>query len=391
MKKILAPLLALLCMATVVVAHDKTPTHPDGQVFTMVKDATLYKYPFVTSEIIDTLPAGTQVTIVAYDPDNHWARIRMAPVDGVWTDRFIDLKSVDFPGGEELKIEATFTGGDHKDDGSPKYRAKRYGNEKEMRYYYLLMCLIGLSPVAYKLFRSRFEGRERAFVGATLGFTVVWLAYTYGYKAMGVTLDDSTNFWFMFFKMTVMVFVVYCAVPLLRWSWDNIGGASIRRRPIDVILSLLFMVTIVYIALQAVGLFLMVGIVAVAFIGLFVSDRQSQSEMEMEFRNAVLSGRLGKAEKLLARGVKIDSQDHKGMTALMHACDRGIINITEWLLDKGAYTEVRDKDGNTAIMYAAMWCYDDIIAILSEHGADINVQNNDGQGVWFVWGKNLEE
>lgn len=387
MKKILAPLLALLCMATVAPAQDKTPTHPDGQVFTMVKDATVYKYPFVTSEIIDTLPAGTQVTLVAYDPDNHWARIRMPPVEGVWTDRFIDLKSVDFPGGEELKIEATFTGGDHNDDGRPKYRAKRFGNEKEMHFYYLLMCLIGLSPVVYRFSRSRFEGRERAFVGATLGFTVVWLAYTYGYRAMGVTLDDSTNFWFMFFKMAVMVFVVFCAVPLLRWSWSNISARG--SGPLDVILSLLFMATIVYIALQAVGLFLMVGIVVVAFVGLFAGE--SRSEREKEFRDAVLTGRLGKAEKLLARGVDIDSQDHRGMTALMHACDRGIINIAEWLLDKGAYTEVRDKEGNTAIMYAAMWCYDDIIEILSEHGADINVQNNDGEGVWFVWGKNLEE
>lgn len=387
MKKIVLQLLAAICIVTAAAAQDKVPTHPDGQVFTTVKDATVYKYPFVTSDIIDTLAAGSDVTIVAYDPDNKWARIRMAPVDGVWTDRFIDLESIDFPAGQQLKITETFTGGDHNDDGSPKVRAERFGNETQMRYYYLLLCLIGVAPVAYRLLQRKAAGREAAFVGATVGLALAWLAYTYAHKAFGIRLEDSTGFWYMFFKMVVMIVVVYCAMPLIRWAWGNLTAKG--SKPLHVILSILFLITIIYIALQALGLFFMVGFVLLALVGLFTG--QSQDELNRELRRAVMTGRLGLAQRLINKGADINGQDRNGMTILMHTCKEGIINMAEWTLEKGADPNIKDNRGNTAMMHAAEQLYIDFFPILDKYGADPDAQNNNLQTAMMIYICNLHK
>ena len=58
---------------------------------------------------------------------------------------------------------------------------------------------------------------------------------------------------------------------------------------------------------------------------------------------------------LLAAGAKIDIQDKKGMTALMHACQRlerhfGIVSL---LIEAGADINIRDNENKSAADYAA--------------------------------------
>ena len=53
------------------------------------------------------------------------------------------------------------------------------------------------------------------------------------------------------------------------------------------------------------------------------------------------------------------------MTALMHACRNGQINIVRFLLQSGADITIKDKDGNDAAAIASALRYEKIVDLLS--------------------------
>ena len=59
-----------------------------------------------------------------------------------------------------------------------------------------------------------------------------------------------------------------------------------------------------------------------------------------------------KIKLLVARGAQLNAKDEEGETALMHAVDRGDVEVVDALLQAGADASVQDAAGATALMHA---------------------------------------
>jgi len=80
-------------------------------------------------------------------------------------------------------------------------------------------------------------------------------------------------------------------------------------------------------------------------------------------------------------------KDDRGISLLMHASRKGLVDVVKMLLDKGADVNYRDPFGSTALMYAAtlfpadkneIFNLDRTTEILIERGADVNAKGIDG-------------
>ncbi|MGH8030548.1 MAG: ankyrin repeat domain-containing protein, partial [Arenimonas sp.] len=69
---------------------------------------------------------------------------------------------------------------------------------------------------------------------------------------------------------------------------------------------------------------------------------------------------LGALERLLAEGVALDAQEHRGLTALHLAALHGLPRVVQRLLREGASTQLRDQLGRNAHDLALLRGYVDI-------------------------------
>jgi len=72
-------------------------------------------------------------------------------------------------------------------------------------------------------------------------------------------------------------------------------------------------------------------------------------EPAFDFVLAAKKGELARLEAFLKAGGDVNTQDEKGRTALMAACDAGRTEIVKMLLAKGANPNLQDNDGDTAL------------------------------------------
>lgn len=82
-------------------------------------------------------------------------------------------------------------------------------------------------------------------------------------------------------------------------------------------------------------------------------------------------------EWLLAAGVDPNSQDDRGVSALIWAADLGYPEIVELLIEYDARVDSRES-GVSPLMIAAMEGHEQIVEKLIESGANVNLQNQDG-------------
>ncbi len=109
-----------------------------------------------------------------------------------------------------------------------------------------------------------------------------------------------------------------------------------------------------------------------------------------KFFDAAKQGNLRVVEKLLQKGVDIESHDEgRGYTALMHAANAGKIEVVQFLLDKGADVNGKGTDlGRSALMLAAWEGHTEVAQLLINKGAKVNKQRSDKVHALYVAAQN---
>lgn len=77
-------------------------------------------------------------------------------------------------------------------------------------------------------------------------------------------------------------------------------------------------------------------------------------------------------------GIDLDSQNSKGINALMYATDRNLTNIVKIILEKGGLPNLQDSGGDTALMRATRNENVDIVKLLLINGADPQIKDAQG-------------
>ncbi len=127
-----------------------------GQDFGTVFDADIYKMPNTNSELITTIPVGTDVTIVALDRLNYWAKVELSNGQT----GYVDLGNLSFPGGQEITITETF-------DSEKINKSQESKNNVWEAIIGILFLLAIVGALAHMLYvRSNIDNEKRIFVGS---------------------------------------------------------------------------------------------------------------------------------------------------------------------------------------------------------------------------------
>lgn len=87
---------------------------------------------------------------------------------------------------------------------------------------------------------------------------------------------------------------------------------------------------------------------------------------------AAAAGSLVAVERLLELGFAVDTRDHQGATALLHACGAGQREVAALLLDKGADASLAATNGMTPLAAAVSARREALVALLLQHGAAVD-------------------
>ena len=88
-----------------------------------------------------------------------------------------------------------------------------------------------------------------------------------------------------------------------------------------------------------------------------------------------------KVKLLVTGGAQVNVRDEMGQTALVHAVDRGEVEVVEALLQAGADASIPDEKGETALMHALQDSQRAEVAwvLLKGKIGDVNAQNENGE------------
>ena len=95
-------------------------------------------------------------------------------------------------------------------------------------------------------------------------------------------------------------------------------------------------------------------------------------------RKAAKKGDVARIETLLQSGVKVDSANKKGRTALIEAAAEGQTQAVKLLLRHGAKPGIQDEEGFTALRSASVEGHAETVRALLDGGADVNFRHKEG-------------
>lgn len=116
---------------------------------------------------------------------------------------------------------------------------------------------------------------------------------------------------------------------------------------------------------------------------LFLAAGMKPDTKDSEGRTALIwaavNGHAAAVKVLLNTGADVNAIDNIGMTSLMGAASGGKSDVVRTLLEKDANVNSSSRDGMTALMLASSEGHKEIINILIDRGATINAINRDGR------------
>lgn len=101
---------------------------------------------------------------------------------------------------------------------------------------------------------------------------------------------------------------------------------------------------------------------------------QEVQRLELEFKTAVLHGKIDKVKELLGMRVYAEPNSIHEWNALIAASANGHGEIVMLLLKHGSNVDSQDSFGNTALMYASRYGHLEIIKTLIGHGSVISAR-----------------
>lgn len=101
-------------------------------------------------------------------------------------------------------------------------------------------------------------------------------------------------------------------------------------------------------------------------------DQEDSSGMSLTLL-AAAGGQDDILRLLIKKGVKVNSRQKTGTTALMHAADKNFLTTVAILLEAGAFVNAQTLGGETALMKACKRGNADVVRLLLEYGADCNI------------------
>ena len=109
------------------------------------------------------------------------------------------------------------------------------------------------------------------------------------------------------------------------------------------------------------------------------NEAPSQALDNRSFLEAAKSGDLESIQRLLAKGINLNTTNDEGDTALNLASSYSKLNVVKYLVEHGADIHKIDKRGDSVFHNAALADCTKIATYLVEQGAEINKPNNEGE------------
>merc|ERR1712070_1041817 len=106
---------------------------------------------------------------------------------------------------------------------------------------------------------------------------------------------------------------------------------------------------------------------------------QKIEETPLTLHEAAKNGDLKSVEEYLNKKKPLDSQDHKGITALGYAIGANRIAVVKKLLDNRANPYAVDSNGNSGLHYASGYGRKELLEYLLKVGASATQSNAQGQ------------
>ena len=98
-----------------------------------------------------------------------------------------------------------------------------------------------------------------------------------------------------------------------------------------------------------------------------------------DFIRSARLGNVSDVNRFLDDGVRADSQDEYGCTALIEASSYGREAVCELLITRGCHVDMQDINGRTALIAASYYGHIPIVISLIEAGCDYSLRSKAGK------------